>query len=97
MAKQTPEEKLNKKEHKFKAKLAKQKAPKAFKAITAPSVPEIVPSSIVTPLKYRYYCEFCSNTGFYAEYRGEGLLKTCQSCGKTIHTKITNYLLTQWN
>jgi len=43
-------------------------------------------------LKYRYYCEFCSNTGFFGEYKAEGLVKRCQSCNKTIYTKIANYL-----
>lgn len=93
MAKKILEDKLNKKEHNFKAKQAKQKAPTAFKAITAPSVPENVQETAPVKLKYRYYCEFCSNTGFTADYKAGGLVKKCQVCNKIIYTKVENYLL----
>lgn len=79
----------------FKAKLAKQPAPVAFKAIVEPSVPENVQQSSNDSGKYRYLCEACSNNAFIADYKGGGLVKKCKSCGKVFYTKLENYLLIQ--
>lgn len=90
-----PSEEVFNQAPKIKAKQPKQKAPKAFKSIVAPSEPEKVQENQTLTAKYRYYCEFCSHNAFTSEIRTEGMLKTCQNCGKVIHTKITSYLPNQ--
>jgi hypothetical protein len=49
---------------------------------------------VETPfVKYRYFCDACTNTAFFSDEATEGLKGVCQVCGKPYVTRKENYIL----
>lgn len=44
------------------------------------------------PVKYRYFCDACTNTAFFGSEPKEGLKGVCQACGKPYVTRKENYI-----
>ena len=45
-----------------------------------------------TRVKFRYFCDACTNIAFYSDEIKEGLKGTCQACGKQYVTRKENFI-----
>jgi hypothetical protein len=56
-------------------------------------VKETLTDDLFKPMKYRYYCDACTNIAFKSDEIKEGLKGICAVCGKPYVTRKENFIL----